>query len=222
MTDMSDAAQQGGDLDQDGDEGGGLRLHVTLEEKLAVAQDVTTQLFALLGAGQPGVHCHLEDEQVVVRLIDLNADLVPAGDTRVLESLQFILNKAINRFALKRTRLSIDADGFRRRRPEGLDKVAQALAQKVLTLDRAIAIGPLGQGDLRFISGQLSRTPGIIFQTTGAADKRRLVIAPARFGVQGQENKANQPAGPRPVGQDENMDGEGVADGARRRRRRRR
>jgi len=222
MTDTSEALQQGGDLDQDGDEGGGLRLHVTLEEKLAVAQDVTTQLFALLGAGQPGVQCHLEDDQVVVRLIDLNVELVPAGDTRVLESLQFILNKAINRFALKRTRLSIDADGFRRRRPEGLDKVAQALAQKVIALDRPIAIGPLGQGDLRFISGQLSRTPGIVFQTTGAADKRRLVIAPGRFAVQGSENKSNDSDAPRNTAPDESAEGEGDAEGARRRRRRRR
>jgi spoIIIJ-associated protein len=106
----------------------------------------------------------------------------------VLESLQFILNKAINRYALKRTRLSLDTEGFRRRRPEGLDKVAAALAQKVTRLNKSIAIGPIGQGDLRFLTAQLSRSPGVQVQSFGAPDKRRLVIQPA--GIPGAEPAA--------------------------------
>jgi hypothetical protein len=159
--------------------GGGLRLHVTLEEKLGIAGEVAGRLFALLGGKEPGIECRAEEDQVVVQLHELDQALCPPGDTRVLESVQFILNKAINRYALKRTRLSIDAEGFRRRRPEGLDKVAQALAHKVLALGKAIAIGPLGQGDLRFLTAQLSRQAGVQVLAVGVGDKRRLVIQPA-------------------------------------------
>lgn len=164
--------------DPDDEDGGGLRLHVTLDEKLGIAGEVAGRLFQLLGGQVPAIECRAEEDQVVVQLGELDPVLCPPGDTRVLESVQFILNKAINRYALKRTRLSIDAEGFRRRRPEGLDKVAQALAQKVLALGKAIAIGPLGQGDLRFLTAQLSRQAGVQVQAVGMGDKRRLVIQP--------------------------------------------
>jgi len=178
MTEPTDRAE-GIETDDEGpEEGGGLRLNVSLEEKVAIASQVAQRLFELLGAKVPGIACRIEEDQVVVHLSDLDPALAPAGDTRVLESMQFILNKAINRYALRRTRLSIDAEGFRRRRPEGLDKVAQALAQKVLRLGKAMAVGPIGQGDLRFLTAQLGRSQGVHLLATGAPDRRRLVIAP--------------------------------------------
>jgi predicted RNA-binding protein Jag len=207
-------APEGGGGDPDDEDGGGLRLHVTLEEKLGIAGEVATRLFALLGGKVPGIECRAEEEQVVVQLHELDQALCPPGDTRVLESVQFILNKAINRYALKRTRLSIDAEGFRRRRPEGLDKVAQALAHKVLALGKAIAIGPLGQGDLRFLTAQLSRQAGVLVQATGVGDKRRLVIQPAGMVVAPPEVSAE------PVESEEGAQ-EGQSDRRARRRRRR-
>lgn len=204
--------------DEGGEEGGGLRLHVSLDEKIAIAREVSTRLFDLLGGNAPAIDVRAEDDQVVVGLADLDAGLCPPGDTRVLESVQFILNKAINRFALKRTRLSVDAEGFRRRRPEGLDKVAQALAQKVLQLGKPIAIGPLGQGDLRFLTAQLGRMAGIQVQAIGIGERRRLVIQPAGLAaaahgaapdeahVEGEDGEAN-------------VQGDGQRRGRRRRRR---
>lgn len=205
-------AQDAGDLDDD--EGGGLRLHVSIEEKVEIARQVATRIFDLLGAGVPAIDVAVEEEQIVVRLTDVAASLTPAGDTRVLESVQFILSKAVNRYALKRTRLSIDAEGFRRRRPEGLDKVAQALAQKVVRLGKPIAIGPLSQGDLRFLTAQLTRGgQGVQVQTVGTADRRRLVILPAV--------PVSTAASAGPDGEGEETGSQGGGEGRRRRRRRR-
>ena len=154
------------------------KQHVSLTEKVAIAQETAQRLFELLGAKRPTVECRADEDQVIVQLSDLDPALQPQGDTRVLESMQFILNKAINRFSMDRTRLSLDTDGFRRRRPEGLDKVAAALAEKSKLLGKSLAIGPLGQGDLRFLTAQLSRTPGLALVHHGAPERRRLVIAP--------------------------------------------
>jgi len=155
-----------------------------------------------------------------VQLNALDHALCPPGDTRVLESVQFILNKAINRYALKRTRLSIDAEGFRRRRPEGLDKVAFALAQKVIHLGKAIAIGPLGQGDLRFLTAQLSRQPGVQVQLVGLGDKRRLLIQPAGMPQEQAQASENTVIGAGQQGEGQHGDGQGGDRKGRRRRRR--
>lgn len=162
----------------DDEESSGPKQHVSLQQKLEIAEETANKLFQLLGAKPPQIECRTEEEQVIVQLTDLDPALQPSGDTRVLESLQFILNKAINRFSLDRTRLSLDTDGFRRRRPEGLDRVAAALAEKVKTLGKPIALGPLGQGDLRFLTAQLSRSPGLAVVHHGLPERRRLVLAP--------------------------------------------
>jgi spoIIIJ-associated protein len=186
------------------------KQHVSLVEKVAIAQETAQKLFALLGAKMPTVESRADDDQVIVQLSDLDPALQPQGDTRVLESMQFILNKAINRFSLDRTRLSLDTDGFRRRRPEGLDKVAMALAEKSKLLGKSLSIGPLGQGDLRFLTAQLSRTAGLALVHHGAPERRRLVIAPKSLVADApREHEGGV------------EDGQGQGGGHRRRRRRR-
>ncbi len=187
------------------------KQHVSLTEKVAIAQETAQRLFELLGAKMPTVECRADEDQVIVQLSDLDPALQPQGDTRVLESMQFILNKAINRFSMDRTRLSLDTDGFRRRRPEGLDKVAAALAEKSKLLGKSLAIGPLGQGDLRFLTAQLSRTPGLALVHHGAPERRRLVIAPKSLLADAPREQDNG---------GEEARGEGVGGHRRRRRRR--
>ncbi len=186
------------------------KQHVSLAEKVAIAQETAQKLFSLLGAKMPTIESRADEDQVIVQLSDLDPALQPQGDTRVLESMQFILNKAINRFSMDRTRLSLDTDGFRRRRPEGLDKVALALAEKSKLLGKSLAIGPLGQGDLRFLTAQLSRTPGLALVQHGAPERRRLVIAPKSLVADAPREHEN--------GADESH---GQGGGHRRRRRRR-
>lgn len=197
-----------------GEESSAPKQHVTIEEKVEIARATATRLFELLGAPPPQVECRAEEDQVIVQLTGLDAALVPTGDTRGLESLQFILNKAINRFSLDRTRLSLDTEGFRRRRPEGLDKVAAALAAKAHQLGKPMLLGPLGQGDLRFLTAQLSRTAGLAVVHHGLPERRRLVIAPQAVLAELAEMDG---AGDAPQGEGHGRD----AGGHRRRRRRR-
>lgn len=199
------------------DEGGGFRVHVSMDEKQQIARDTALKLFTLLGAGVPDIALEADDEQIVVRLQNVPAALVPTGDTRVLESVQFMLSKAINKLALKRTRLTLDADGFRRRRPEGLDRLADALAQKALTLGKPVAIGPLGQGDLRLLATLCAKTPGVSTVAVGPHHLRRLVVQPA---VAGGESVA-EAAAPQTDAEPEGGAEDGSGDAGRKRRRRR-
>ncbi|MSP91850.1 MAG: hypothetical protein EXR79_08650 [Myxococcales bacterium] len=214
---MTDAATPAGPLaaaagaDADGEDDGeqsSIRLDITIDEKLATADAVCRRLFELLGYTAPGVQVRLEEDQIVVHLDGVDAAATQSGDTRVLESVQFVLNKAVNRWAAKRTRLSLDAEGFRRRRPEGLDRVAHRLAEKALLLGKSIAVGPMGQGDLRFLSAQLQRIPSVIVQPFSGPDRRRLLIQPA--------------VAPEPGIEPADIDAAGQPGGFRRNRRRRR
>ena len=168
---------EAGDGDDD-EGGGGLRLHVSLDEKVEIARAAATQIFAHIGAGVPSVEVAVEDEQIVVRLRDLNPILAASADARILESIQFLLNKAVNKLALRRSRLSLDAEGFRRRRPDNFDQLAATVAARVVALGKAMAIGPLGQTEVRLLGHQIERAGGVTVKVDGPHDRRRLVVAP--------------------------------------------
>lgn len=174
-SDLGPSADSGDDGD---DDGAGLRLHVSLEEKVEIARVAATRLFELVGAGMPVIEVAVEEDQIVVRLRDLAPQLRASNDSRILESIQFLLNKAVNKLAIKRSRLSLDADGFRRRRPDAFDQLATLVAARVVALGKAIAIGPLGQTEVRILGHQVERAGGVTVKVEGPHDQRRLVVAP--------------------------------------------
>ena len=204
---------------EDDDDGGGLKLHVSLDQKVEIAQQAAQRIFELIGVGVPRIEVVVEDEQIVIRLRELAAGLQAGSDTRILESIQFILNKAVNKLALKRSRLSLDAEGFRRRRPDNFDRIAQTLADKVLALGKAVAIGPLGQADLRLLGHQLDHIAGIAVRADGPHDRRRLVVSPAARPDDAAPNGGDHGAGDGQGGRDQ---GYPPRDGGQNRRRRRR
>jgi predicted RNA-binding protein Jag len=196
-------AGHAGEEDDDGfGEGGrGPRLDVPLGEKARIGQEFVGRVFALMGTPDAQVQVEVQEDHVAVSVAGLEGADVRAFDGRALESLQFILNKVVNKQASKRTRTSLSISGVNRRRSEGIDRLAQAVARKVLALERPISIGPMAPADLRLLSGHLARTGGIVVQTTGTQDNRRLVVAPARggramiaqqTGVSGQDRRSSR------------------------------
>ena len=158
------------------------RVHVPIEEKATIATEVTRRALDLMGVEVESVAAVVDGEQVGLTIGAITKGNSEALDGRAWESLQFLLNKAVNRHAIKRTRLNLEAEGFRPRRSEGLDAVVSSIARKVQQTGKAIAIGPMEGGDLRLLATQLSRVSGISVQTTGEQDKRLLVVSPGGGG----------------------------------------
>lgn len=158
------------------------RTHVSLEDKAEAGQEISARILDLLGVKADEVSALVKDDQVIVQVGEIELPEGKRLEGRTWESLQFILNKAVNRSALKRTRVQVDADGLRSRRGGGLDKVAQAVARKVQQTGKAISIGPLAPQDLRLFSVQFGRTNGVSVRTVGDEEYKKLLIAPSTAG----------------------------------------
>lgn len=154
------------------------RVHVAMEAKATIAVDVTRRSLELMGVQVASIEAKVDGEQVGLKVGPVQGSPGEALDGRAWESLQFLLNKAINRHAIKRTRLNLEAEGFRARRSEGLDRVVGSVARMIQQTGRAIAIGPIEGADLRLLATQFNRTSGVSVQTVGEQDKRLLVVAP--------------------------------------------
>ncbi len=154
------------------------RVEVSFEEKAERGEKICRQILTLLGATSDKIASRIEKEQVFVELGTVQCHNEKSLEPRVYESLQFILDKAINRHALKRSRLTLEAEGFRSRNKDGFASIAHAVGRKVKKLGKSIAIGPISGSDLRVFSSQLNRVSGVRVKTVGEADGRRLIVSP--------------------------------------------
>ncbi len=154
------------------------RVHVPIEDKATIANDVALRALTLIGVEVKEIVAKVDDEQVGLKIGPITSPEGATLDGRAWESLQFLLNKAINRHAIKRTRLNMEADGFRARHSDGLDKMAASIARKVQKSGQAIAIGPVEPGELRQLASQFNRVTGVSVQTTGDPDRKLVVISP--------------------------------------------
>jgi len=185
------AASSDDDAAADGDKrrrpAGARRTPVALEEKVKRGEVAAERLLSLLGVQAEGIAGRVEGEQVVLQVEKIEGPV--ELDNRAYEALQFMLNKAINRGAARRTRLALQTDGFRGRRADGLGRVAAHLSHKARKLGVTLSIGPLGANDLRALTVQLNRQKGLQLESTGEGELRRLVVSAADAHDAGDETE---------------------------------
>ncbi len=172
------ARNEGDAGDTDNEQAGHDRVFVPLDEKANRGVEVAGRILTLLGTRGATVESVVDDEQILLRIGDFEPGTGHHLDNRAVESLQFVLNKAVNRNADKRTRVNVEAPGFKGRRTDGLEKVASSVAQKVQQLRRPLTIGPMSANDLRTFGHQIGRQGGVEVKAD-EADDRRLVVSPA-------------------------------------------
>lgn len=154
------------------------RREIPIEEKLELGTTAATEALQLLGIEVESLAGRVDGDQIIIALGAITKPEGAALEGRVYESLQFILNKSVNKHSVRRTRLRIEAAGFTGRRADRLDKAAHALARKVVSLRRPLTIGPLGDDDLKQFTAQLHRAGGVAVHAVGEDPSQRLVVSP--------------------------------------------
>lgn len=100
------------------------------------------------------------------------------GDT--LDAIQQLTNYAVNRGRTHRIRIHVDAENYRARREESLQRLANKVAGKVVKYRRNITLEPMNAYERHVIHETLQDYPNIITYSTGSEPNRRTVIAFSR------------------------------------------
>ncbi len=101
------------------------------------------------------------------------------GDT--LDAIQHLTNYVINRDAGKRARINVDAENYRLKREESLQRLAQKVAGKVVKYRRNITLEPMNAYERHVIHAALQDTPDVTTYSTGTEPNRRIVVAYSRY-----------------------------------------
>lgn len=104
------------------------------------------------------------------------------GET--LKAMEFIVGKIAGRFSEngREKRISIDVDGYKRRREESVAKMVKEVAKKVRMSGRPITLDPMSASERKMVYIALKREDGIRIETKAEGEEKRIIINPIRRG----------------------------------------
>ncbi len=145
------------------------------DEVSAAIVKFQTGLFEQLGVKAVPVVTRTEDAyQVVLEGEDLGPLIGHRGET--LDAIQQLTSYAVNRGRSRRARIHVDAEGYRARRAESLNRLARKTAAKVVKYRRNITLEPMNAYERHVIHTALQDFPGVSTHSIGTEPNRRTVI----------------------------------------------
>ena len=121
------------------------------------------------------------DESYSVDLVGENLGILIGRRGETLDAIQHLANYAVNRGQNKRVRINVDAENYRLKREESLQRLAQKVASKVTKYRRNITLEPMNAYERHVIHAALQDYPDVTTYSTGTEPNRRIVVAYSRY-----------------------------------------
>ena len=96
------------------------------------------------------------------------------GET--LDAIQQLTSYSVNRTG-GRVRIQLDAEGYREKREQSLQHLAQKVAGKVVKYHRSVTLEPMNAYERHVIHTALQDVPGVMTYSTGTDPNRRVIVA---------------------------------------------
>ena len=100
------------------------------------------------------------------------------GET--LDAIQQLTSYAVNKGQSRRVRIHVDAENYRAKREESLQRLARKVAGKVVKYRRNVTLEPMNAYERHVIHTALQDYPDVTTYSTGAEPNRRTVVAYSR------------------------------------------
>jgi spoIIIJ-associated protein len=129
-----------------------------------------------------GVRCDVvvrEDESglhVECHGADVGALIGRFGQT--IDAIQYLANAIVAKRGGERVEVTIDAEGYRERRREMLERLAVRSADRVLESGEAVELDPMSSVERKIVHVRLQDVDGVETSSTGAEPNRHVVVSP--------------------------------------------
>ena len=139
-----------------------------------------TGLLAHLGAeATPRIELD-ERGNYQVELVGHNLGALIGRRGETLDAIQQLTVYAVNRGLNKRVRIHLDAEHYRAKREESLERLANKVAGKVVKYRRNVTLEPMNAYERHVIHTALQDYPDITTYSVGTEPNRRTVVAYSR------------------------------------------
>lgn len=99
---------------------------------------------------------------------------------QTLNSLQYLTQIVANRYSNQYLSVEIDAEGYRQKRRETLELLAERLAQKALNTKQEVHLEPMPSFERKVMHSIISRFAEVETYSVGKEPNRSLVITPRK------------------------------------------
>ena len=120
------------------------------------------------------------DDSYLVDLVGADLGILIGRRGETLDAIQHLTNYAVNRGQNKRARINVDAENYRIKREESLQRLAVKVAGKVVRYRRNITLEPMNAYERHVIHAALQDHPDVTTFSTGTEPNRRIVVAYSR------------------------------------------
>jgi spoIIIJ-associated protein len=129
------------------------------------------------------------EAQVRVVRDDLGTSLMIEGDEsgiligrrgQTLDALEYMINRIASRDTRNTTHLVVDSQGYRQRRREALEALAQRMGERAAQRGKPVTMNPMSPRDRRIVHLALEAAPGLDTRSAGEGYFRKLLIIPRR------------------------------------------
>jgi spoIIIJ-associated protein len=110
------------------------------------------------------------------------------GET--LDAMQYLTSLKVNRGREEYVRVTLDSEGYRKKREEALVRLANRMANRARKTGKRVAMEPMNPYERRIFHSALQAIPGIATHSEGEEPNRHVVITPVEISGEGAASPA--------------------------------
>ena len=134
-------------------------------------------LLAHMGSVAKAQAVKTDTEQYHVELVGEDLGMLIGRRGETLDALQHLVNYTVGRGESRHLRVTVDAENYRDKREESLERLAYKVAAKVLKYRRNWTMEPMNAYERHVIHAALQDYDGVSTYSTGTEPNRRVVVA---------------------------------------------
>ncbi len=146
-----------------------------LDEEADAAADFLEGLLDALDL--PGdIRIRTDDDHAEVEVVEIGSGALIGRRGQTLEAIQELVRCALQREFQRRSRVKIDAEGYRARRLEKLVEKAEEAIDEVLDGGESVRLEPMDVFERKAVHHLVAEAEGVISRSQGREPARRVVI----------------------------------------------
>jgi spoIIIJ-associated protein len=159
-----------------------IRATPKADPSIKLAQEVLTKIISLISPNST-VSAERRGADIRLTLKGNNPGILIGSQGKTLEALEFIINKAVNKVSETKTRVIVDAEDYRIRREESLQRLALEMGEKAKKTGKPIVTNPMNPHERRIIHLALKADRSVQTKSKGEGLYKRILIvaSTARF-----------------------------------------
>ncbi len=167
-------------------------IQIEGDERLEKGVSYLRDVCAKMGINDIKVSASKSNENIIIKVDGEQTGALIGHRGETMDSLGYLTNLVANRgFDSDYIKISLDVNGYRKKRHANLVVLAQRIAQKVTKTGKSHTLEPMNPYERRILHSTISEIKGVRSESVGEGNTRRVCILPENGRVKPPYDKNN-------------------------------